>query len=85
MNAITVHEAKQDLEKIIAEVIASEEPTLLSTETGQQIVLLSLDEWDGWQETLYLLSNSANSEHLRCSIEEAQVGRMMERDLEHHA
>jgi antitoxin YefM len=79
MNTVTLHDAKQDLDKLIAEVIASAEPTILSTEAGEQIVLLSMDEWNSWQETLYLLSNSANAAHLRKSIEEAQAGKVVER------
>jgi len=38
-------------------------------------------EVNSWQETLYLLSNPANAEHLRQSIAEAQAGRKMEREL----
>jgi hypothetical protein len=34
-------------------------------------------EFNSWQETLYLLSNPANAEHLRQSIAEAQIGKTM--------
>ncbi|MCC6457410.1 MAG: type II toxin-antitoxin system prevent-host-death family antitoxin [Caldilineaceae bacterium] len=81
MNAITVNEAKRDLERLIEQVIANAEPTIVVTESGQQAVFMSLDEYNSWKETLYLLSNPANAEHLRTSIAEAQAGRTDEREL----
>ena len=81
MNAVTVTEAKANLEHIIEQVIADVEPTIVSTDTGQQIVLLPLDEFNAWKETLYLLSNPFNAEHLRQSIIEARSGKLSERTL----
>ena len=81
MNVVTMNEAKRDLESLIAKVLANAEPTIITTETGQQIVLLPLDDFNTWQETAYLLSNPANAAHLRQSIAEAQLGKWVERDL----
>jgi antitoxin YefM len=81
MNAVTVNEAQKNLEQLIEQVISNAEPTIICTDTGQRVVILSLDEFSAWQETLYLLSNPANAEHLRQSIAEAQMGKTVERDL----
>jgi antitoxin YefM len=81
MNAVTVNEAKRNLERLIEQVIADAEPTIVVTESGQQVVFLPLDEYNSWKETLYLLSNPANAEHLRTSIAEAKAGKTDERDL----
>ncbi|MBU4224890.1 MAG: type II toxin-antitoxin system prevent-host-death family antitoxin [Chloroflexi bacterium] len=70
MNVVTVIEAKRNLDLLIAKVVSNAEP-IITTETGQQIVLISLDEFNAWQETAYLLSNPANAAHLRQSISEA--------------
>jgi antitoxin YefM len=75
MNAFTVDEAKQNLEQLIAQVIADAEPIMVSTEAGQQVILLPLEEFNSWRETAYLLSDPANAEHLQQSIAEAQQGR----------
>lgn len=74
MNVVTVREAKRNLDSVIATVFANAEPTIITSETGQHIVMLSLDEFNGWQETVYLLSNPANAAHLRLSIAEAEDG-----------
>ena len=81
MNAVTITEAKANLEQIIEQVIADVEPTIISTDTGQQIVLLPLEEFNAWRETLYLLSNPFNAEHLHQSIMEAKTGKTVEREL----
>ncbi|SMF96885.1 antitoxin YefM [Methylomagnum ishizawai] len=81
MDAITTHQASQNLDGLIAKVIADIEPTIVCGDNGQKAVLMSLDEFNSWQETLYLLSNPANAEHLRKSIAEAQAGRVAERSL----
>ncbi len=72
MSILTVSEAKRDLDALIANVIAKAEPTIITTDSGQQVVLLSLAEFNAWQETAYLLSNPANAAYLRQSIAEAQ-------------
>jgi antitoxin YefM len=81
MNVVTISEAKKNLDQLIEQVISDVEPAIISTDTGQHIVLLSLDEFNSWQETVYLLSNPANAEHLRQSIAEAKMGKIVERDL----
>ncbi|GJQ53269.1 MAG: antitoxin YefM [Anaerolineaceae bacterium] len=82
MNMVTVNEAKRNLDSLIKKIFSDAEPTIITTETGQQIVLLSLDEFNSWQETAYLLSNPANAARLRKSIAEAQAGKVTERELD---
>lgn len=81
MNVVTIKEAKLNLESLIEKVFSDAEPAIITTDSGQQIVLLSLDEFSAWQETAYLLSNPANAAHLRKSIAEAQLGKTSEHEL----
>jgi len=74
MNVVTVNEAKRNLDSLITKIYSDAEPTLIATDSGQQIVLLPLDEFNAWKETAYLLSNPANAEHLGKSIVEAKAG-----------
>jgi antitoxin YefM len=81
MDAITIKQAKQDMNRLIEQVISDAEPTIICNDHGQKAVLLSLDEFNSWQETLYLLSNPANAEHLRRSIQEDKSGKIIKREL----
>jgi antitoxin YefM len=81
MNAVTVKDAKLNLERLLEQVIADAEPTIVVTESGERVVFLSLDQYNSWKETLYLLANPANAEHLRRSIAELEAGEAKEQDL----
>ena len=81
MNAVTATAAKRSLEKLITQVIDNAEPTIVSTDSGKQIVMMALDEFNAWQETIYLLSNPVNAAHLRRSIAQAKAGQIVEREF----
>lgn len=81
MTAITINEAKENLEKIVTQVLTDDEPVILCNAAGEQVVVLPLEDFDSWKETIYLLSNPANVDHLRKSLEEAKAGRIEEKEL----
>lgn len=81
MNAVTVNQARRKLDNLMEQVISDAEPTIICSDKGKKTVLMSLDQFNSWQETLYLLSNPANAEHLRKSIAEAKAGETREREL----
>ena len=83
MNAITANQAKKDINRLIGKVISDAEPTIICNDKGEKAVLLSLDEFNSWNDTLYLLSSPANAEHLRNSIAEDRTGKTKERELIH--
>lgn len=81
MQAITSSQAKEQLDELINQVILDVEPRIVCNAQGKQAVLMSLDEFNAWQETLYLLSNPANAEHLMQSIKQAKSGQKSVRKL----
>lgn len=81
MDAITLKRARKELQTLVERVNEDAEPTIICGEGGERAVLMSLDEFNAWQETLYLLSNPANAERLRESIAQVQAGKTVERKL----
>jgi antitoxin YefM len=81
MNAVTLNDAKLNLEQLIESTLENAEPTIICTDRGQRVVFLPLDEFNSWKESLYLLSNPVNAAHLRRSILEADAGKVNEREL----
>jgi antitoxin YefM len=81
MNAVLTAQASRNLDRLIGKIIADAEPAILLNDKGEKAVLMSLEEFTSWQETLYLLTNPANAEHLCSSIREAETGRTSERAL----
>jgi antitoxin YefM len=81
MDAMTTQQASYDLDGLIDRVIADVEPTIICNNKGNKAILISLEEFSSWQETLYLLSNPVNAKHLLTSIQSAKAGEVVERDL----
>ncbi len=52
MNAVTINHAKQDLEHLIGQVISDADPVIICKENGERAVLMSLDGFNSWQETM---------------------------------
>ncbi len=81
MNTITLNQAELNLRQIMQKIINNLEPTIVVDEDGQSVVMLSLEEFNSWQETLYLLSTPANAEHLQRSIAEDKANYTTKQDL----
>lgn len=81
MQAVTLKDAKKNLSRVVEQVLADAEPRILVTDKGEQVVLMPLDEFNSWKETLYLLGNPSNAAHLRRSIAEAASGQAKKREL----
>jgi antitoxin YefM len=81
MQAVTLKEAKRTLPQLIEQVLADAEARIVVTDKGEQVVLMPLDEFNSWKETLYLLANPANAAHLRRSIAQAESGQAAQREL----
>ena len=81
MQAVTSKDAERNLPRLIEQILADAEPRIVVTDKGEQVVMMPLDEFNSWKETLYLLSNPANAAHLRRSITEAESGQAAKREL----
>ncbi|OAB58154.1 antitoxin [Phormidium willei BDU 130791] len=81
MKTIETQQAKQQLDEMIDQVIIDVEPTILRNQKGQEAVLMSLEEFSAWRETVYLLSNPAKAAHLLESIQQAESGQTVIKEL----
>jgi len=57
------------------------EIVVLSRTKGKNVVLMSLDEYNSMQETLYLTGTKANRKKLDDAIEEMNKGKFIKRRL----
>lgn len=56
MNAISVTKAKENIYQILSEVNDNSRPITITNNRGKNGVLISEDDWNAIQETLYLNS-----------------------------
>lgn len=57
------------------------EPVLIIRPKHEQMVLVSLENYESLKETAYLLGNKANAAHLRKSIKSLKKGNLIKKDL----
>ncbi len=60
MQAMTLNEAAQDLLNVIDKVNDNHEPLVVTHEHHKPAVIMSLDDFNAWQETVYLTRSSAS-------------------------
>ena len=83
MSRVTYTQLRQNLARYLDEAVESGAPIVVTRQGGKgNVVMLSEDEFAGWQETVHLLSNPVNAERLLGSIRAADAGATRERRLE---
>jgi antitoxin YefM len=71
MRTITFSDARRQFKEVLDRVV----------DDADDVVLMSLSEYNSWKETEYLLSSPANARRLRESIAQADAGRVFHREL----
>ena len=64
MTAISVTKARENIYQILADVNSSSQPITITNNRGKNGVLLSEDDWNAIQETLYLNSIPGMAERI---------------------
>jgi antitoxin YefM len=79
MRAVTYSDAKKNLRALIQNVCKDSEPTIIvDSQSEDQAVLISLDDFQAMEETAYLLGTPANRAHLERSLKEAKNGGLVD-------
>lgn len=81
MDHVSYSELRQNLKKHLDKVCDDRAPLIVTRRNAEAVVVLSLADYESLEETLYLLSDPANAEHLRKSIADANAGRLSAHDL----
>ena len=81
MDAVSYSELRQNLKRFMDKVYNDHDPLIITRKNNENLVLISIDEYNSLMETNYLLSNEANAEHLKKSIEQYESGKSKIREL----
>lgn len=81
MDAVSYSDLRQNLKTYMDKVFYDHEPLIITRKNNENLVLVSIDEYNSLTETKYLLSNDANAEHLRKSIEQYKNGHLSKKEL----
>jgi antitoxin YefM len=78
METVSYSELRQNLKRYLDSVCQNRAPLLVTRQSGEAVVVLSLGEYESLEETLHLLRDPANAEHLRRSMAQAEAGEFVE-------
>ena len=82
MNAITYTAARENLASTMNRVCLDRDPVIITRKRDQSVVMISLDDYEALEETAYLLRSPANAKRLIESIEAAESGNLIEREID---
>lgn len=81
MNAVNYTELRKKLKNYLDKVYDDHDPLIITRKNDQNIVLLSIEDYNSLIETNYLLSNNANSKRLLRSLDKARHGKSFKKGL----
>lgn len=81
MRAINFSEARSNLKAVFDRVVEDADVTIITRRDAEDVVVMSLAEWNSWQETEYLAASPANARRLDESLAQARAGKTQPRAL----
>jgi antitoxin YefM len=81
MDAISYTAARTTLKETMERVCKDHAPVIITRQNAPSVVMMSLEDYEAIEETLYLLRTPANAARLARSIADIEVGRVTEREL----
>jgi antitoxin YefM len=81
MEVLNYTEFRKNLTENLNKVTADSEVIVVSRGKGKNVVVMSLDEYNAFKETIYLTSTKANRKRLDDAIEEMGKGKFKKHKL----
>jgi antitoxin YefM len=81
-NVMTFRDVRASLKDVMDRVIHDRVEVVVARKTREAVVIMSLDEYNAIQETLYLQKSPENERRLRASIAQLDAGEGAEYDID---
>lgn len=81
MRTISFFDARNRPKQVIDRAVEDRGVTIITRRDAPDAVLMSLETFNSWRETVYLLKTPANVAHLTNSIRQLRAGEVGPRDL----
>ncbi len=81
MQVVSLTEARNNLKAVFDSVYLNNEEVVIHRKGRENVVVISMDEYNSMKETNYLLSGKKNREKLLSSLKHAREGKVFEREL----
>ena len=64
MESVSVNKFRDNLKSFVEQVVVNHMPMKVTRRSGEDFVVISADDWDREQETLYVLQNNSLMEQI---------------------
>ncbi|WP_020589759.1 type II toxin-antitoxin system Phd/YefM family antitoxin [Desulfobacter curvatus] len=81
MRIVNFSEARNNLKRVLNQVTDDADYTIITRRDSEDAVIMSLETFNSFMETFYLLRSPANASHLTTSIQQFKKGDVQKRDL----
>ena len=68
MDSISVNKFRDNLKSFVEQVVTKHVPLKVTRRTGEDFVVMSADDWEREQETLYVLQNTDLMQQIAASV-----------------
>ena len=82
MQIASYSEFRQHMKSFLDAVIKTHKPLFITRKHGEELVVMSKEDYTSMEETLYLLSSPKNAERLMESIAQFKEGKTVEHKLD---
>lgn len=81
MRTISFSDARNRLKQVLDQTVDDADVTVITRRDAPDAVVMSLETFNSWQETVHLLKTPANARHLAKSIQQLRSGKARPRGL----
>ena len=81
MNHINYSYLRNNLAKILDEVNSDHMPVIVTRQKGKAAVLISLEDFNAYEETAYLMKSHKNAVRLNQAIEEIAMNKVIKNNI----
>ena len=82
MEIASFSEFRQHMKSFLDAVIKTHKPLFITRKHGEELVVISKEDYTSLEETLYLLSSPKNAQRLKDSIAQFEKGNTVEQKLD---
>ena len=82
MKVVSLSELRANIAKHFDGVEADRDELIVTRQNREPMVVMSLADFEGWKESLYLTANPANRDHLLRSIQSLDAGKAVTKTLD---
>ncbi len=81
MNSMSYSTFRAHLASTLDQVNEDHKPVLITRQNGKPAVVMSLEDFQAYEETAYLMASPTNAERLARAIAEVEAGHVTEHDV----